>query len=62
MNKAIAVIGFDLAKSIFQVHGIDEEGIVLRRKLSRAKVLDFFAKLEPCQVGTPSTDAPLPDS
>lgn len=52
MNRAITVIGLDLAKSIFQVHGIDEEGgVVLRRKLSRAKVLDFFAKLGPCLVG-----------
>jgi transposase len=48
----IAVIGLDLAKSVFQVHGVDDEGeVVLRRRLSRAKLLPFFAKLPPCLVG-----------
>lgn len=48
----IATIGLDIAKNIFQVHGVDSAGItVLRRKISRAKVLDLFAGLEPCLVG-----------
>ena len=45
-------IGIDLAKSVFQVHGIDADGaIVVKRKLRRAQVLTFFAGLEPCLVG-----------
>lgn len=45
-------IGFDIAKSIFQVHGVDAQGKpVLRRKLRRAEVLRFFAKIGPCLVG-----------
>lgn len=45
-------IGIDLAKSVFQVHGVDAEGtIVVKRKLRRAQVLTFFAGLEPCLVG-----------
>ena len=52
MKKTITTIGLDLAKSVFQVHGIDEAGeVVARRKLSRSRVLSFFAKLEPCLVG-----------
>jgi transposase len=42
----------DTAKSWFQVHGIDESGqVVLRRKLARGKVLQFFAGLTPCVIG-----------
>ena len=45
-------IGIDLAKSVFQVHGVDAEGTTLvKRKLRRAQVLAFFAGLEPCRVG-----------
>ena len=45
----IAVVGVDLAKSVFQVHGIDARGqVVLRRKLSRSKLLSFFATLPRC--------------
>ena len=51
METAVT-IGLDLAKSVFQVHGVDASGeIVIRRRLSRAKVLDFFAKLPRCLVG-----------
>jgi transposase len=50
--KEIATIGLDLAKNVFQVHGIDAQGKVLaRRQLRRAEVLAFFAKLPPCLVG-----------
>jgi transposase len=45
-------IGLDLAKNVLQVHGIDAAGkVVLRRKLRRAAVLEFFAALQPALVG-----------
>lgn len=48
----VAVVGVDLAKSVFQVHGVDARGeVALRRRLSRGKLLSFFAKLPPCLVG-----------
>jgi transposase len=48
----ITTIGLDLAKSIFQVHGIDETGqVVVRKSLRRAQMLPFFAKLPSCLVG-----------
>jgi len=48
----ITRIGLDLAKDVFQVHGVDRDGrTVLRRRLRRAEVLKFFAGVEPCMVG-----------
>ena len=48
----ITTIGLDRAKSVFQVHGADHDGNpVLRRKLRRGQVLDFFSRLPPCLVG-----------
>jgi transposase len=48
----VSTIGLDLAKSVFQVNGIDPQGKVLvRRPLRWAEVLPFFAKLAPCLVG-----------
>ena len=48
----ITTIGLDLAKKVFQVHGVDAEGkVVVARKLRRKEVLAFFAKLAPCLVG-----------
>jgi transposase len=48
----ITVIGLDLAKNVFQVHGIDESGrAVLRRKIRRSEVLPLFSKLPPARVG-----------
>ena len=48
----VTTVGLDIAKSVFQVHGIDAVGTVLvRRRLSRARVLEFFEKLPPCLVG-----------
>jgi len=45
-------IGLDLAKNVFQVHGVDRnERAVLRRQLSRSQVAGFFEKLPPCLVG-----------
>lgn len=51
MNEAIT-IGLDIAKSVFQIHGVDAEGeVVIRKKVSRGKVLGFFEGLSPCLVG-----------
>ena len=48
----VTTIGLDIAKSVFQVHGIDATGTVLvRRRLSRARVMEFFEKLPRCLVG-----------
>ena len=48
----IATIGLDLAKNVFQVHGVDAEGnVTVRRRLRRKEVLLFFGGLEPCLVG-----------
>ncbi len=50
--EQISTIGLDIAKSVFQVHGIDASGKpVLLRQLKRRRVLAFFAKLSPCLVG-----------
>jgi transposase len=50
--QTITTIGFDIAKSVFQVHGVDAEGkVLLRRQLKRRYVLTFFQKLQPCLVG-----------
>jgi transposase len=50
--QAITTIGLDIAKSVFQVHGIDAEGnVIIRRQLKRRYILAFFAKLPPCLVG-----------
>src|SRR5271170_2581005 len=50
--QAITTIGLDIAKSVFQVHGIDVEGnVIIRRQLKRRYVLAFFEKLPPCLVG-----------
>ena len=48
----VTTIGLDLAKSVFQVHGVDRLGqVVVRRQLRRRQVLAFFKKLPPCLVG-----------
>jgi transposase len=50
--QATTTIGLDIAKSVFQVHGIDAEGnVTLRRRVKRRYVLAFFQKLPPCLVG-----------
>ena len=49
---AITTICLDIAKSVFQVHGVDVRGnVVLRRQLKRRYVLVFFQKLPPCLIG-----------
>jgi transposase len=48
----VSTIGLDIAKSVFQVHGVDVEGgVVIRKRVSRAKVLEFFGALPPCLIG-----------
>ena len=48
----IATIGVDLAKHVFQLHGVGPEGqVVLRQKLRRAQMMTFFAKLPACLIG-----------
>jgi transposase len=50
--QAITTIGLDIAKSVFQVHGIDADGqVVIRRQLKRRYVLAFFQKLPSCLIG-----------
>ena len=50
--QTITTIGLDIAKSVFQVHGVDVGGqVVIRRQLKRRYVLAFFQKLSPCLVG-----------
>src|SRR5450755_2914060 len=53
--QAVTTIGLDIAKSVFQVHGVDAGGqVVIRRQLRRSHVLAFFHKLPPCLVGIES--------
>jgi transposase len=50
--QAVTAIGLDIAKSVFQVHGVDADGqLVIRRQLKRRYVLAFFEKLPPCLIG-----------
>jgi transposase len=50
--QTTTTVGLDIAKSVFQVHGVDADGnVVVRRQLKRRYVLVFFQKLPPCLVG-----------
>jgi transposase len=50
--QTVTTIGLDIAKSVFQVHGVDAGGrVVIRRQLKRRYVLTFFQKLAPCLIG-----------
>src|SRR5271154_4653048 len=50
--QTVTTIGLDIAKSVFQVHGVDAEGqVVIRRQLKRRYVMTFFRKLPPCLGG-----------
>ena len=52
IHMQIATIGLDIAKNVFQVHGIDAaEKVVVRKQLRRSQVLAFFEALPPCLVG-----------
>jgi transposase len=48
----VSTIGLDIAKAVFQVHGVDGAGaVVIRKRISRSKMLEFFAELPPCLIG-----------
>src|ERR1700745_2918434 len=50
--QTVTTIGLDIAKSVFQVHGVDAAGnVIVRRQLKRRYVLPFFQKLPPCLIG-----------
>jgi transposase len=50
--QTVTTIGLDIAKSVFQVHGVDAGGeVLIRRQLKRRQVVAFFEKLPPCLVG-----------
>ena len=50
--QTITTVGLDIAKSVFQVHGVDAQGeVLIRRRLKRRYVLTFFQKLPLCLVG-----------
>jgi transposase len=50
--QSVTTIGLDIAKSVFQVHGVDAAGqVAVRRQLKRRAVLAFFQNLPPCLVG-----------
>lgn len=50
--EEVVTVGLDIAKSVFQVHGVDAEGrVVVQRRLTRAKLIPFFEKLPRCRVG-----------
>lgn len=48
----ITTVGLDLAKNVFQVHGVNADGdVIVRRRLRRAQVGTYFAGLKPCPIG-----------
>jgi transposase len=50
--SSVTTVGLDLAKHVFQVHGVDASGrVVVVRAIRRNKLLEFFASLAPCLVG-----------
>src|SRR5260370_41584920 len=52
VQMQVTTIGLDIAKNVFQVHGIDAaEQVVVRKQLRRSQVLAFFKALPPCLVG-----------
>jgi len=52
----VTTIGLDIAKNVFFAHGVDKNGkVVMQRKLTRGKVLEFFAKAPPCLIGIEAT-------
>ena len=55
----ITTIGLDLAKSVFQAHGVDESGAtILVKRLHRKQMLPFFSKLSPCLARPGSAASP----
>jgi transposase len=50
--SSVTTVGLDLAKHVFQVHGVDASGcVVVAKAIRRNKLLEFFASLPPCLVG-----------
>ena len=48
----VTVIGLDIAKHVFQVHGIDQSGqVLIHRRLRRGELISFFRRLPPCLIG-----------
>ncbi len=48
----ITTVGIDLAKDVFQIHGVDAQGkVVLRKQLKRVQMASFFVNLPPCLIG-----------
>ena len=57
--QTVTTIGLDIAKSVFQVHGVDAAGnVIVRRQLKRRYVLPFFQKLPPCLIGIEACASP----
>ena len=56
----VTTIGLDLAKHVFQIHGIDAaEKVVVRRQLRRSQVMAFFEALAPCLIGIEACACPF---
>jgi transposase len=54
-TKQVVVMGKDLAKNVFQLHGLDAEGhVVIRRQLKRHQMFSYFARLPACLIGMES--------
>ena len=52
IDMQVTTIGLDIAKNVFQIHGIDAaEKVVVRKQLRRSQVLEFFKALPPCLIG-----------
>ena len=59
---SITTIGLDIAKNVFQIHGVDESGVaILRRSLRRGQMLAFFGNLPPCLIGMEACSVSVED-
>ncbi len=48
----VTTVGIDLAKQVFQIHGVDEHGkAIIKKQLRRAQMAEFFINLPPCLIG-----------
>ena len=60
IDMQVTTIGLDIAKNVFQVHGIDAaEKVVVRKQLRRSQVLEFFKALPPCLIGWRPAPRPI---
>jgi transposase len=56
----VSIIGLDIAKNVFQVHGEDAEGeVVVQKRLGRKRMIGFFSKLPPCVVASRLVGPPI---